>query len=339
MPKVSVIMPVYNGEKYLAEAIESIFRQTFRDFEFIIVDDGSTDRTFSILNRYAQKDNRIKILRNSTNRGLAASRNMAIDASVGMYLALMDADDICQAERLAIQTEFLDRNQDLFIVGSWALKIDPFGNPLEPWCLPKQDRLIRWHILFRNSKIFCNPSVIMRRDIFRIAGLYNESSISEDIDLWTRIFFHQDLKLSNITKVLVNYRVHEKSISSSAREEQERDSWEIRTKLLTDFLGYQVNRNAIASYESGSVLEKDEIPEIVQTWLAAFRKYRVDFSLNLFNRLQIYREILSRIVGYVSINGSDRTIRLAELKHALGFMNRCAVAMTIIYSRVRNRHA
>jgi len=332
-------MAVYNGEKYLAEAIESILRQTFRDFEFIIVDDGSTDRTFSILNRYAQEDNRIKILRNSTNIGPAASRNIGIGASAGRYLALMDADDICQAERLAIQADFLDRNQAVYIVGSWALKIDPFGNPLEPWCLPKHDGLIRWHILFRNSMIFCNPSVIMRRDIFRIAGLYNESILSyEDIDLWTRIFFHQDLKLTNITKVLVNYRVHEKSISSSAREEQSSGSREIRTKLLTDFLGYQVNRNAIAAYESGSVLEKAEIPGIVQTWLAAFRKFCPDFSVNFYDRLQIYREILTRIVGYVSIKGSDRTIRLAELKQALSFMDRCAVAITIIYSRTRNRH-
>ena len=332
-------MAVYNGEKYLAEAIESILGQTFRDFEFIIVDDGSTDRTADILDAYARTDNRIKILRNSTNKGPAASRNRGIGASVGRYLALMDADDICLAERLAIQTDFLDRNQAVYIVGSWALKIDPFGNPLEPWCLPKQDRLIRWHILFRNSMIFCNPSVIMRRDIFRIAGLYNESILYyDDLDLWTRIFFHQDLKLSNISKVLINYRVHEKSITNSAREEQSSGSREIRTKLLSNFLGYEVNRNAIAAYESGSVLEKAEIPGIVQTWLVAFRKYRVDFSINLFDRLQIYREILTRIVGYVSIKGSERTIRLAELKHRLSFVDRCAVAMTIIYSRVRNRH-
>jgi len=332
-------MAVYNGEKYLAEAIESILRQTFRDFEFIIVDDGSTDRTFSILNRYAQEDNRIKILQNSTNRGLAASRNIGIGASAGRYLALMDADDICQAERLAIQADFLDRNQAVYIVGSWALKIDPLGNPLEPWRLPKQDRLIRWHILFRNSRVFCNPSVMLRKEVFRIAGLFNENILSyEDIDLWTRIFPHQELMLSNIPKTLVNYRVHEKSISARARDEQINGSQQIRVKLLSDFLGQEVNRKAISAYESGSVLEKAEIPGIVQTWLAAFRKFCPDFSVNFYDRLQIYREILTRIVGYVSIKGSDRTIRLAELKQALSFMDRCAVAITIIYSRTRNRH-
>ena len=333
-------MAVYNGEKYLAEAIESILGQTFRDFEFIIVDDGSTDRTADILDAYARTDNRIKVLRNSTNRGLAASRNLCIGSSAGTYLALMDADDICQEERLAIQTNFLDRNQAVYIVGSWASKIDSLGNPLGLWRLPKQDRLIRWHILFRNSRIFCNPSVMLRREVFRITGLFNENILSyEDIELWTRIFPHQELMLFNIPKRLINYRVHEKSTSFLARDEQLSGSQQIRTELLTDFLGKEVNRKAISAYESGAELEKVEIAGIVQTWLAVYRKFCIVFSVNFFDRQQIYREVLSRISGFVNIKGSERKIRLKDLKNKLGFGDLFAVAITVIYSGIRNRHA
>ena len=333
-------MAVYNGEKYLAEAIESILGQTFRDFEFIIVDDGSTDRTADILDAYARMDNRIKVLRNSMNRGLAASRNLGIGRSAGTYIALMDADDICQADRLAIQAGFLDRNQAVYIVGSWASKIDSFGNPLGLWRLPKQDKLIRWHILFRNSRIFCNPSVMLRSEVFRIAGLFNENILSyEDIELWTRIFPHQELMLFNIPKTLINYRVHKKSTSFLARVEQLSGSQQIRAELLTEFLGQEVNRKAISAYESGAELEKAETAGIVQTWLAVYRKFCADFSVKFFDRQQIYREILSRISGFVNIKGSERKIRLKDLKNKLGFGDLFAVAITVIYSGIRNRHA
>ena len=112
-PKISVVMPVLNGEKYLAEAIESILNQTFQDFEFIIVDDGSTDQTPEILRSYANKDSRIQIVTNPINRGIGYSRNRGIALSRGEYIANMDADDLCLPERFEKQVRFLDSHPDI----------------------------------------------------------------------------------------------------------------------------------------------------------------------------------------------------------------------------------
>jgi len=123
LPKVSVIMPVYNTETYVAQAIESILAQTFTDFEFIIVDDGSTDRTPAILDAFSRSDNRVRIIHNPVNRGPAACRNIGLNNSSGEYIALMDADDISKPERLAKQSAYLHNHPDVFVLGSSVQKL------------------------------------------------------------------------------------------------------------------------------------------------------------------------------------------------------------------------
>ncbi|MDD4353774.1 MAG: glycosyltransferase family A protein, partial [Candidatus Nanoarchaeia archaeon] len=128
--RISVIMSAYNTERYIAEAIESILNQTFKDFEFIIIDDGSTDDSLKIIKRYVKKDRRIKLIHNKKNIGLTKSLNKGLKIAKGQYIARMDADDISLPQRFQIQYDFLEKNKDIFLIGTTAFLIDDKGDRL-----------------------------------------------------------------------------------------------------------------------------------------------------------------------------------------------------------------
>src|SRR3990172_12530717 len=127
-PVITVLMSAYNAEKYLREAIESILNQTFKDFEFIIINDCSTDKTKKIIEEYANKDARIKLINNATNLGLTKSLNIGLKEARGEYVARLDADDVALPERLEKQYEFMNKNRDITLTGAWAEKIYEEGD-------------------------------------------------------------------------------------------------------------------------------------------------------------------------------------------------------------------
>lgn len=330
-------MPVYNTEKYVAEAIESILSQTFTDFEFIIVDDGSTDCTPEILDNYSKSDTRIRVIHNPVNRGPAACRNIGINNSHGDYIALMDADDISQPERLVTQAAYLDDHLNNYVVGCSVLKIDQTGKSTGLWKLPNRDKVIRWHILFRSSRIFCNPTLMLRREVFDRIGYFNESIYShDDLELWTRFFDHQKLQLTNLSQKLLHYRVHQNSITRVAGDEQNTGGRALRAKLISGFLGEPVNQDVVATYETPTALTRAESIKVITTWFSTYRKFIKNFRVNLFDALIIYREILARTVGYVTTGKSSKKVSLYELRNILPLKDRLAIAITSIYSRVRN---
>ena len=128
-PQVSIIMPVYNGEKFLKEAIESILSQTFTDFEFIIVNDGSIDSSLKIIREYANRDSRIKII-DQKNTGIIGALNNALKASKGTYIARMDSDDISNPDRLKKQIEYIEK-ENAYLCGTWAISIDKNGKEIK----------------------------------------------------------------------------------------------------------------------------------------------------------------------------------------------------------------
>jgi len=199
-------MSVFNGAAYLRTAIDSILAQTFRDFEFIIVDDASTDDTPTILNSY--EDSRIVLLRNTQNEGLAASLNRTIDTAHGTYIVRMDADDISTPDRLAVQIRYLNQHQDIVLVGSYARIIGSgviMRQPTEPG-------EIATSLLFRTSVI--HPTAVFRRDFLNQYHLrYNPSFLqTQDYELFTRIA--RLGKIANIPRVLLHYRQHNQQTSS-----------------------------------------------------------------------------------------------------------------------------
>ncbi len=217
MPKVSVIMAVYNGEKYLREAIESILSQTFKDFEFIIVDDGSTDRTPDILKEYEKKDDRVKIITNSKNIGLTKSLNKAIKIAKGEYIARQDADDISLPERLEKQVEFMDKNRDIGLVGAFYYEIGENGSIVSKKILPTKDTYLK-KILIKYNPFF-HSSIIIRRKVFSKVGLYDEKfKKAQDYELWFRVA--RFYKLTNIPKFLIKRRYTKEMISQKNESEQ-----------------------------------------------------------------------------------------------------------------------
>jgi glycosyltransferase involved in cell wall biosynthesis len=225
-PKVTVLMPVFNGEKFLREAVESILSQTFTDFEFLIIDDGSVDRSVGIIRSY--HDRRIRLIRNEGNLGIVPALNKGIDLARGEYIARMDCDDISLPHRLERQTAFLDAHRDIGACGSW---IQAFS---ENW---------RWIVKYPASfeEILCSlfynaamahPSVMMRTALLRQYHLYYDQSFlhAEDFELWVRAV--QYTRLENIPEVLLRYRKSGAQITSGRNDQQMLTAGRIRELQL-----------------------------------------------------------------------------------------------------------
>ena len=218
-PKISVVMSVYNGRRFLRQAVDSVLAQTFPDFEFIIIDDGSTDATAVILGSF--DDPRIVVLRNNVNIGLTSSLNCGFDAAKGEFIARFDADDIALPERLEKQAAFLDANQEIGILGSCCRLIDAKGLVRGQAEAPLSDIAIRWRGLTGNP--FFHPSVMIRRSLIERHGLrYDETfATAQDYELWLRLLEHT--KGANLEDRLVSLRRHGDSVSRRRKNRQSAD--------------------------------------------------------------------------------------------------------------------
>jgi len=213
-PPISVLMPVYNGERYLREAIESILSQTFTDFEFLIVNDGSTDLTGQIVREFS--DPRIRLIDNPTNIGLQESLNIGLRLAKGAYIARQDADDISEPRRLERQYAFMEANRDVALLGCWYREIDSQGQ-VRARIRPSSDPTeLRWALLFYCP--FVHSGTMLRRTHFvHEISFYDETiRYGEDHDLWLRA---SRLKpLTNYPEYLVRYRLNPHSMSETYGE-------------------------------------------------------------------------------------------------------------------------
>jgi glycosyltransferase involved in cell wall biosynthesis len=207
-PKVSVLLPIYNAEAFLREAVESILAQTFSDFELLAINDGSTDHSREILTSFS--DSRLKIIDNDGNRGLIYTLNRGIEHAKGEFIARMDADDIALPERLALQIRFLDENPNVALVGGQTELIDSYSKSFKLCQLPQTHDEIITKIFTANC--FVHPSVLFRANVIRNLGGYREEALhAEDYDLWLRIIEHYDV--ANLAEILVRYRIHSNQVS------------------------------------------------------------------------------------------------------------------------------
>ena len=211
-PLVSVVMSVYNGEKYLREAIDSILNQTFNNFEFIIIDDGSTDSTLEIIKSY--KDPRI-ILISRENKGLVPSLNEGIKKARGKYIARMDADDISYSDRLFQQVQYMNAHPECIVLSSFIELMDSEGKPLPPWY---EERIAINPGQIRSMMIveccIAHPAVMMRKKNLPIPT-YHDVPSAEDWDLWLRLLRSGEV-IHKIPEILLSYRVHRQSITQSS---------------------------------------------------------------------------------------------------------------------------
>jgi len=217
-PMVSVVMVVCNADRFLAVAIESILGQTFKDFEFIIVDFGSTDKSKDIVSNYAERDSRMK-LHEIPHCGLAEARNAGCFQALGRYIAIMDADDVSVPDRLMLEVGFMEKHPEVGLLGGFTECIDAAGKSLairihNP---PTEHNEIKAALAVDCP--FCQPTVLMRMEAFALVDGYRTVfAQAEDYDLWVRIAerFH----CANLNQVVLKYRIHPYQLSIHKRRQQ-----------------------------------------------------------------------------------------------------------------------
>lgn len=212
-PKVSVIMPVYNAERFLRESIESVLNQSFPDFEFIIINDGSRDNSLNIIKEYAEKDSRLKII-DQENQGVSVARNSGIKKSIGEYIAFLDSDDIWKQNKLEIQLDEFKSDEELKICGTWAIVIGENGEEIKKFTYPPlKDKDIKLSSVYKNP--FITSSLILKKEILNENKLFKAGThLAEDYEFITKHIYKN--KTKNIDKYLVKYRIH--GANSSAKD-------------------------------------------------------------------------------------------------------------------------
>lgn len=208
MPTVTCVMPAYNAEKYITEAIESILNQTYKDFEFIIIDDGSSDNTPNIIEKYANTDERIVYLANEENKGVSYTRNRGLAAAKGKYIAVMDADDIAHKERFQKQVEYMEQNEDIGVLGAAYFSFAENKDDGKDIIMPAEDKEIKLYAL--HSSPIANPTAMIRKSVidennFRYDEEYDGA---EDYEFWQRMT--KITKFHNLSEVLMRCRQAEK---------------------------------------------------------------------------------------------------------------------------------
>lgn len=232
MPRVTVLLPTYQSEKYLCETLESVFSQTFQDFEVLIVDDHSTDDTLKIVRSFA--DSRTRLLM-GPQKGLAAALNYGIQEAAGEYIARIDADDLMIPTRLEKQVAYLDEYPKVAICGGWQ---QYFGRSTYLHAPPASSEQCRANLLFRCD--LCHSTLMLRKEIFLKNGLYYSSHFAaEDFELWTRALDYGEI--ANLPEVLGYYREDGKSITTAKKEELIIQQGEIVASSLKRNLGINLS--------------------------------------------------------------------------------------------------
>ncbi len=289
-PSISVVMPVFNGEKYLSEAIKSVLNQTYNDFKLILINDGSTDNTEQIIKSF--DDSRIVYIKNDGNKGLAFSFNAGITKAIGRYIARMDADDICEKNRFEKQLNFLESNPDIGIVGSSVIMIDERGNKIKILNRETSHINIKWSSLF--STPMFHPSVMGKTEIFK-NNLYDENfKNSEDYELWSRLLFSTNIIFANIAEPLLRYRVYPNSFTQTLNLDKRVISAHNTINNIKRYteLSMKAEKALIRIRQERLV----SLPRLFIVWLA-YLKAAKDFcrteNLNFNTSLSIYKKLIS----------------------------------------------
>ena len=262
MPKISVVMPAYNAEKYIGKSIDSILNQTYGDFEFIIINDGSKDSTKEIILSYS--DNRIVYLENEINSGIVVTLNKGLEYATGEYIARMDADDIAVAERLEKQIEFMEKNKDVGVLGTG---ICIFGEDVQEQArvFTTNPEQLKAELIF-NSCI-AHPTVMMRSNILKNNELsYDlEYAGAEDYNLWWKIA--KVSQIATIPDLLVKYRIHSSQITKKKDEKYYKMMIKLMEERFSDigFKSSDIEKKVFMKYCLGEyeTFSQKEVEELV----------------------------------------------------------------------------
>jgi glycosyltransferase involved in cell wall biosynthesis len=300
IPAVSVVMSVFNGEQYLAEAVESILGQSFDDFEFIVINDGSTDHSAAILESYMNKDTRLRVY-HQDNKGIVEALNLGCAIARGKYIARTDADDIAIGDRLMRQVDYMNKNPEIGVLGGAVEIIDPTGRALETHVNPMDDKDIK-SALLRGDCPFWHPSVLMRTNVFVETGGYRKIvNGAEDYDLWLRI--GERHQLANLEAVVLKYRLHPGQVTVLKTR-----------KNALSLLGAQA---AAVARSNGQVDPLDSIGDLSPQVLAQIGVSNDALHAALVDRYLRSVGTMCKVGQYsVALDVVDEVFRASEWKHA-----------------------
>lgn len=232
-PRVSVVMAVHDGERYIGAAVDSVLTQKFRDLELIVVDDGSTDRSAEIVREHA--DPRVRLIANGRNLGLAPSLNVGLAEARGEFVARLDADDVAMPQRLAEQVAFMEARPEVALLGSWYTEMAADGTPGAQCRLPTRHWDLRWHLCLYTP--FAHSAMLWRRALVaEQIGQYDERlAYSMDFDFWRRIA--ERLDVANVPESLLYLRAHEHSMTSTYGE-RAREGLRLQAAYAARLLGW-----------------------------------------------------------------------------------------------------
>ncbi len=236
-PFLTIFTPNYNNSKFISETIESIINQTYSNFEYIIIDDCSTDNSWEIIQSYAKKDTRIKIYRNKKNLQIVNTRNKGFkfSSSRSKYFAIIDSDDVALPIRLEIQVKFLEKNPDYGLIGSNISIINNKSEDIGYRIFPSRNKVIKKYITRYNP--FAQSSVMLRKKVIEEIGFYDKKwNVCQDYDYWLRV--GKSWKLGNINKKLVKYRISKTQIKLKKIRETIKNTYKIQEKAIKKY-GYK----------------------------------------------------------------------------------------------------
>ena len=274
-PEISVIMSVYNGETYLAEAIESVVNQTFQNWELIIINDCSTDSTAEIIADFSSRDERIKVHTNEINLKLPTSLNKAISLSNGKYIARMDADDICLPDRLGKQYKFMEENSDVALSTCRFMTVKN-GVYASGGAGGRCDfEALKAMLLVANPIL--HPGVFARAEVMRNFNYDTKLTCTEDLELWTRMA-RENQKIQILPECLLIYRLHDKQITSTTLERQHTEVLEIEKKYYESL--FQKMDEEMEEFYINGIYFKDnaDIDKFIKyaKWLRSVTKNHID---------------------------------------------------------------
>ena len=295
-PKISVVMSVYNGDNFVAQSVQAILDQTFQDFEFIIIDDASTDKTWEILNQFSEKDSRLRLFRNEKNIGPAGfikNLNFGCKQAKGKYIARIDHDDISRKDRFQLQYDFLENNPDIFIIGAGLKKVDENGNDLGEMRAPLNDAEIRKAMPKKIS--LYHPVIMFRKDFYE--DFYREKMrYCEDYDFYFRIMTDR-LKMANLDESLLEYRILQNSLS----REQDKVIKNLFINQCKVFYKERLatGKDSYAVFDPNTFLNiyKNPSKDLLQTAISVSKKY-YDFS-GFQKLMKMYRELFISDLFYL----------------------------------------
>jgi glycosyltransferase involved in cell wall biosynthesis len=277
-PLVSVILPVYNSDKYLSDAIHSILAQTYNNFELIIINDHSTDQSMELVRTFSEKDSRIRVIQNPENIGISKSLNKGLEISKGVYIARMDADDISFPDRLEKQVNYLQKSPEVGVLSAGLIIINEFGVNGDTITYPLSDIEIRWHMLFHNA--FCHPCSMLRADVINTQKYNPEFPFAQDYEFWGRLL--TSCNGANIDEPLIFYRESKKNISSVHYQRQQYFATKVAHQNIEsiagkDFITFDQTLILRDLYNGNSSNLHDEELYILIKWIQLFhyfsRKY------------------------------------------------------------------